>query len=95
MPKVLQKVPSSVAVLYSRVAIEEATGRSLAPNMVHLGCLCGASSGEVSSATRPNTHGAERGEAVGGGAWGRPVGRAGEIQREMPASHCKAKALDS
>ena len=42
MPKVLQKVPSSVAVLCSRGAIEEATGRSLAPKWSVLGAFGGS-----------------------------------------------------
>ena len=81
MAKVVQMVSSSVAVLCSRVANEEATGRSLAPKWSILGAYEGFLGRGFLGKEAQN----ERGQ----------VGGASEIRTEMPASHCKAKALDS
>ena len=88
-PKVVQKVPSSVAVLCSRGAIEQATGQSLAPQW----SVLGAFGGLLGRGFLGNQAQNER--SIGGGPWGGAVGGARDIQREMPASHCKAKALDT
>ena len=85
MAKVVQMVSSSVAVLCSRVANEEATGRSLAPKWSILGAYEGFLGRGFLGKEAQN----QRGEVDG------QVGGASEIRTEIPASHCKAKALDS